>query len=169
MLFFYLWETFCIFLESKLQLILFSFSLVFFLLFDFLFFFFWNETAFNCVLEQCAWICWHTIGTLWSLSCHWHLLMKPISISISSQLQADPHLPMPHGHFKSPFCSPFYIVHLGSKLVGWTLGLVSVGCQSSMKAVWRQQHHAALISAYLCIHRASYAYAWLHGCGYSSL
>lgn len=32
------------------------------------------------------------MGTLWSHSCHWHLLVKPIPIPILTHLWADPHL-----------------------------------------------------------------------------
>ncbi len=48
------------------------------------------------------------------------------------------------------------------------LGLVSAGCHGLMKAAWPHDH-AAVISVYLCIRGASSVYAWLHGCGYSSL
>lgn len=147
--------------------------------------FFWNETAFNCALMQCAWICRDTMGTLWSLSCHWHLLMKPIPIP--THLWADPHLAyqwlpaqltlwkwktflfsklFPIETIILFFIDPLYY-GLGLKNGLGTLALVSAGCHRLMKAVWTLGH-AAVISAYLCIRRASSVYARLHGCGYSS-
>lgn len=61
--------------------------------------------------------------------------------------------------------TPFYALGLKNGL--GTLALVSAGCHRLMKAVWTLGH-AAVISAYLCIRRASSVYARQHGCGYSS-
>lgn len=137
------------------------------------FFFFWNETAFNCALVQCAWICWDTMGTLWSLSCHWHLLMKPIPIPIPTHLWADPHLayqwlpallkwfwPSVLSHKNTKLYSPLLYPSFTTSCTPWlqiglgALGLVSAGCHGLMKAVWPHDH-AADISAYLCIRGAS--------------
>lgn len=177
------------FLDSKQQLfIIILFYIVFFV---FLVWFFGNETAFNCALMQCAWICRDTMGTLWSLSCHWHLLMKPIPIPIPTHLWADPHLAyqwlpaqLALWKWKTSLSSKLSATEiiilfsltrfimpqsctLGLKNGLGTLALVFAGCHRLMKAVWTLDH-AAVISAYLCIRRASSVYARLHGCGYSS-
>jgi len=99
-----------------------------------------------------------------------------------------PRLPMPPSPTKTHsglLCSPTEMknicpplpltsLYCATELRPWAqnglgaLGLVSAGCHGLLKAGWRH-HHAAAISAYLCIRRASSLCAWLHGCGYSSL
>lgn len=148
------------FLNRKYRVIFFHF---YSFLFSFLFF--WNDEALNCALVQSAWICWDTTSTFWSLTCHWHLLMKPSPIPIPTHPPSwpTPCLPMtlrPAKTHSGPFCFlPLWEVNLCSLLFSGTflgltsnccrpwaqnglgaLGMVSAGCRGLIRAVGRHDH-----------------------------